>query len=163
MERLDSITRRALERCKRAMEARKDGSERREGSEELKKPERSADDAQHPGSYRAGGVRGLELDAGEFVGLRDPMNATMRSPATNADTYRYDFTSAGYSVRVRFTGDSRWFDLRAVPRRAWLGGGDPLPRPSSRLLIANNDNRHAGDLGPRGSFTSHSIGTSTFR
>jgi hypothetical protein len=38
------------------------------------------------------------------------------------------------------------FDLRAVPRRAWLGGGDPLPRPSSRLLIANNDNRHVRAL-----------------
>lgn len=46
--------------------------------------------------------------------------------------------------RAEVTPHRSEFDLRAVPRRAWLGGGDPLPRPSSRLLIANNDNRHAG-------------------
>lgn len=34
------------------------------------------------------------------------------------------------------------FDLRAVPRRAWLGGGVPLPRPSSHLH-ANDNVRHA--------------------
>lgn len=85
--------------------------------------------------------RGLELDAGELGCFEHRIDATMRSPATNADTYRYEFTNAGYSVRVRFTGDARWFDLRAVPRRAWLGGGDPLPRPSSHLLIGCNDNR----------------------
>lgn len=148
MERLGPIARKVLQDAKRAMEERKQVSGDLDGPKN-KRPERSADDAQHPGSYRAGGLRGLELDAGEFVGLRDPMNATMRSPATNADTYRYDFTSAGLAVRFekQRPGNARWFDLRAVPRRAWLGGGEsPLPRPSSRLHANDNRRAHWGNL-----------------
>lgn len=52
-------------------------------------------------------------------------------------------------------------DLRAVPRRARLGGVSPSV--SSSRLHANDNVRHDGDLGPSGSFTNHSIGTSTFR
>jgi hypothetical protein len=37
-------------------------------------------------------------------------------------------------------------DLRAVPRRAWLGGGDPLPRPSSRLHANDNRPVHASTV-----------------
>lgn len=138
MERLGPIARKVLQDAKRAMEARKDGSERREGSEELKKPERSADDAQHPGSYRAGGMRGLETRGQEFDVCNN--TAPVEGPVVTT-TCPHTKRLVGGAVSGSCCLPALRIDLRAVPRRAWLGGGDPLPRPSSRLLVANNDNR----------------------
>ena len=143
MERLGPIARKVLQDAKRAMEARKDGLERREGSNEFEPEPSREGKAQDSGIRERITERGLET-CGRVGAFRAPDSCNdALSRHQRGNTYRYEFTNAGYSVRVRFTGDARWFDLRAVPRRAWLGGGEsPLPRPSSRLLIAQNDNRH---------------------
>lgn len=125
-----------------------------EKPERIKRPEAAPDRQHTSGSPPATweefgrdhtaetGRSGLELDAGELGCFEHRIDATMRSPATNADTNRYEFTNTGYSVRVRFAGDARWIDLRAVPRRARLGGGVSLL--SSSRLHANDNVRHAG-------------------
>ena len=138
------------------------GSEPQNGlddREELKKPERSADDAQHPGSYRAGGLRGLETRGQEFDVCNN--TAPVEGPVVTT-TCPHTKRLVGGAVSGDCCSPALRIDLRAVPRRAWLGGANVPVSPSSRLHC--NDNvRHAGDLGPRGSFTNHSIGTSTFR
>lgn len=63
LEHIRHSARRALEECRRAMEARKDGSERREGSEELKR-QMPRDDAASTGNQPTGGVSGRDHAAG---------------------------------------------------------------------------------------------------
>lgn len=105
-----------------------------------KRPEAAPDRQHTSGSYRAGGVRGLETRGQVFSGgcrvaLEGETTLPIACPLPNADTI------AGLLRCRASNARGTEFDLRAVPRRAWLGGGDPLPRPSSRLLIGCNDNR----------------------
>lgn len=124
------------------------GSEPQNGlddREELKKPERSADDAQHPGSYRAGGVRGLEIGGGPLDLGCNSFSLEASEDASSPDAGSIPSTDRGeceHSLPYVFSE----IDLRAVPRRAWLGGGDPLPRPSSHLHANDNRPVHASTV-----------------
>lgn len=155
MERLDSITRRALERCKRAMEDRKQVSGDLDGPKN-KRPE-AAPERQHtsgspPATWEELGRdhtaamtnrSGLEIGGGPLDLGCNSFSFEASEDASGPDAGSIPSTDRGeceHSLPYVFSE----FDLRAVPRRAWLGGGEsPLPRPSSRLLIANNDNRPA--------------------
>src|SRR6185437_6516554 len=100
------------------MEARKYGSERREGSEEIE-PERD----QPGGSDQRSGIRregatdgGMNCGRVEVFRAPDTCNdAPSRDQRGN--TYRYDFTNAGLAVRVQWSGDARWIELRSRPHR----------------------------------------------
>lgn len=143
---------RALEECRTAMEARK-ASERLEGSEKIQKEPGAAPERQQaPGSHATtgGGLggdhtaqrgrrSGLGLNAGEV--FSDEEFAPMHSPATNADLYRCDFTSAGPGAFQQGDGDARWNGKRRNAAGARLGGaGSSSLLPA--VLIAQNDNRH---------------------
>lgn len=143
MERLGPIARKVLQDAKRAMEARKDGSERREGSEEFE-PEPSREGvAQDSGIRERITERGLgsgqEFDVcNNTAPVEDPVVTT-----TCPHTKRL----VGGAVSGDCCSPALRIDLRAVPRRAWLGGGEsPLPRPSSRLHANDNRPAHASTV-----------------
>lgn len=141
LETIGEAARRLLAKMDARNAKGKDGSERREGSEELKKPERSADDAQHPGSYRAGGVRGLEIGGGPLDLGCNSFSFEASEDANGPDAGSIPSTDRGERERSL---PYVFSELNArAPRRARLDGTvGPLPVLSSRLQ-ANDNVRHA--------------------
>lgn len=141
MERLGPIARKVLQDAKRAMEARKDGLERREGSNEFEPEPSREGEAQDSGIRERMTERGLEIGVGPLDLGCNSFSFEASEDASGPDAGSIPSTDRGeceHSLPYVFSE----FDLRAVPRRAWLGGGEsPLPRPSSRLHA--NDNRRA--------------------
>lgn len=73
---------------------------------------------------RSSGIQpaaGLEKSAGELRRSEHRVCAAMRSPATNADTNRYDFTNADLAVRGQRAGNVHWIEFEP------LSGTSPLP------------------------------------
>lgn len=151
MARLEDDAKRLLQRLNRNSQERKRLAERLEGSARIKKPGAAPERQHAPGSHAAtgGGLggdhtaqrgrrSGLEIEAGEVCLGRQA--ASMRSPATNADSYRCDFTSAGPGAFKQGDGDARWIGIPVAVRVR--SGGEKYPRPfHPTVLISVNDNR----------------------
>ena len=135
--------REVLANCKRAMEARKDGSERREGSEEFEPEAKGWEETSQTSGIRERITeRGLEIGGGPLDLGCNSFSFEASEDASGPDAGSIHGTDRGeHECSLPRVFDE--FDLRAVPRRARLDGGVSL-LSSSRLHIACNDNRHAG-------------------
>ena len=137
METIGEAARRLLAGLERAANARERPSGERPERIEPERDQPGGSD-QHSGIRREGQRIGKGCGRVEVFRAPDTCNdAPSRDQRGN--TYRYDFTNAGLAVRVQWSGDARWIELRSRPHRPGDGGS------SSRLPVAcNDDRRHAG-------------------
>ena len=136
MERLGDAARRLLQRLE-ARKAMEKVSGDRNGPNEFELEREQRGGRAQRSSNRAGGdTRGLERDAGEFLGSEPMDHATMRSPAADADTYRYDFTNAG--PFVRFAGPVTRAGMKCAKPLAHRPGSLGIS-PRRLGFLADND------------------------
>jgi hypothetical protein len=132
----------AARRLLETLDERRKASGRLQGPERIEPEAKGWEEPSQTSGIRVAG-RGFEIGGGPLDLGCNSFSFEASEDASSPDAGSIPSTDRGeceHSLPYVFNE----FDLRAVPRRAWLGGGDPLPRPSSRLLIAQNDNRHAG-------------------
>jgi hypothetical protein len=150
------LARGVLADCKRAMEARKQVSGDLDGPKN-KKPEAAPERQHTSGSPPATweelgrdhtaetGRSGLRIGGGPLDLGCNSFSFEASEDANGPDAGSIPSTDRGeceHSLPYVFSE----FYLRAVPRRAWLGGANVPVSPSSRLLIGCNDNRRHAAL-----------------
>lgn len=124
MERLfDRPVRKVLADCKSAMEAnRKKVSGDLDGPKNFEPAAKGGEEAAPQAAGIRRGGSGSEKCAGELRCFEHPKLAAMRSPASNADTNRHEFTvmTEGPSTVI----DARWiFEFRGEPGTVHAAGG----------------------------------------
>lgn len=105
MEHISHPARRALEECARAMEAKKDGSERREGSEEIEPEAISREDSDQRSGIRREGATDGGMNCGQVSRILTGSPVEGREtlpiacPRPDADTIARTFRCHASNVR----------------------------------------------------------------